>query len=58
METSDDIIDTTLDVVGSSMSNFDNALGKVPIYKAGHNFGGAISKLIDKLIDTIPLDKE
>lgn len=57
METSDDIIDTTLDVVGNSMSNFDSALGKVPIYKAGHNLGGAISRFIDKMIDTIPLDR-
>ena len=57
MET-DDIIDTTLDVVGSSMSNFDSTLGKVPIYKAGHNLGGIISRLIDKLVDSVPLDNE
>lgn len=58
METSDDIIDTTLDVVGSSMTNFDSALGKVPIYKAGHNMGGAISRMIDRLVDTIAMDRD
>ena len=58
METSDDIIDTTLDVVGSSMTNFDSALGKVPIYQAGHNFGGAISRMIDRIVDTISLNRD
>ncbi|MEZ4802682.1 MAG: hypothetical protein R2797_07885 [Gelidibacter sp.] len=55
-ETSDDIIDTTLDIVGTSMNNFDSALGKVPIYKAGHTTGGLISRFIDRLVDAIPLD--
>lgn len=57
MENTDDIIDTTLDVVGSSMNNFDNTLGKVPIYKSGHNLGGFISRMIDNFVDSIPLDK-
>lgn len=56
METSDDIIDSTLDIVGNSMNNFDSALGKVPIYKAGHNTGGLISRLIDRIVDAIPLE--
>lgn len=56
METSDDIIDTTLGVVSSSMSTFDSTLGKVPIYQAGHNAGGLISRLIDRFVDALPLD--
>lgn len=54
MENSNDIIDTTLDVVTNSINNFDHTLGKVPIYQAGHNVGGAISRLIDKIVDGIP----
>ncbi len=57
METTDDIIDSTLNVVESSMSNFDSTLGKVPVYRAGHNAGGFISRLIDKLVDSIPIDR-
>lgn len=49
-----DIIDSTLNVVSSSISNFDNVLGHVPLYKSGHNIGGAISKLIDNIVDIIP----
>lgn len=54
MENSNDIIDTTLDVVSNSINNFDNALGKVPLYQAGHNIGTAISRLIDKMVDAFP----
>lgn len=49
-----DIIDSTLNVVSSSISNFDNVLGHVPLYKSGHNMGAAISKLIDNIVDIIP----
>ncbi|HLT32326.1 MAG TPA: hypothetical protein VKZ98_00920 [Aquaticitalea sp.] len=55
METSDNIIDSTLDVVGDSMNTFDNTLGKVPLYKAGHNVGGAISRFIDRFVDHLPI---
>lgn len=58
METTDDIIDTTLDVVSSSMKTFDTSLGKVPIYQAGHNLGAVISRLIDQFVSIIPVDKE
>lgn len=51
MENSNDIIDTTLDVVNNSINNFDHALGKVPLYQAGHNVGSAISRLIDRMVD-------
>ncbi len=57
METSDDIIDTTLELVSTSMKNFDSTLGKVPIYESGHNFGAFLSRLIDQLVNTIPVDK-
>lgn len=56
METSNDIIDSTLDVVSTSMNNFDTTLGKLPLYKAGHNTGGFLSRLIDKVVDALPLD--
>lgn len=55
METSDDIIDSTLDVVTNSMNTFDSTLGKVPLYQAGHNVGGAISSLIDRLVNRLPI---
>lgn len=51
MENSNDIIDSTLEVVNNSINNFDTALGKVPLYQAGHNIGGGISRLIDRLVD-------
>lgn len=51
MENSNDILDSTLEVVNNSINNFDTALGKVPIYHAGHNVGGAISRLIDRMVD-------
>lgn len=54
MENTDDIVDSTLNVVSNSITNFDNVLGHVPLYKSGHQVGGAISKLIDRIVDTIP----
>lgn len=51
METSENIIDSTLDVVGNSMNTIDTAFGKIPVYKSGHFVGGKISKWIDSLID-------
>lgn len=54
MENTDDIVDSTLNVVSNSITNFDNVLGHVPLYKSGHQVGGALSKLIDRLVDTIP----
>ncbi len=56
MENSNDIIDSTLDVVNTSISNFDDALGKVPLYQAGHNLGSAIGTLIDRIVDSLPFD--
>lgn len=58
MKESDDIIDSTLDVVSSSMSTFDSTLGKIAIYQAGHNLGGVISGIIDKIVGVIPMDRE
>ncbi|MBO3097877.1 hypothetical protein [Gelidibacter pelagius] len=54
MEDTNDIVDSTLNVVSNSITNFDNVLGHVPLYKSGHNIGGAISKLIDSIVDVIP----
>ncbi|WP_157491954.1 hypothetical protein [Gelidibacter mesophilus] len=54
MEDTNDIVDSTLNVVSNSINNFDNVLGHVPLYKSGHNIGGAISKLIDSIVDVIP----
>lgn len=54
MENTDDIIDSTLNVVSNSITNFDNVLGHVPLYKSGHNIGAAMSKLIDSVVDIIP----
>lgn len=58
MENSNDIIDTTLDVVNTSITNFDNALGKVPLYQAGHNVGSALSRLIDRIVDALPIENK
>lgn len=54
MEDTNDIVDSTLNVVSNSITNFDNVLGHIPLYKSGHNIGGAISKLIDSIVDVIP----
>lgn len=54
MEDTDDIVDSTLNVVSNSITNFDNVLGNVPLYKSGHQLGGALSKLIDRIVDAIP----
>ncbi|MBJ7879862.1 hypothetical protein [Gelidibacter salicanalis] len=54
MENTDDIVDSTLNVVSNSITNFDNVLGNVPLYKGGHQLGGAISRFIDRIVDTIP----
>lgn len=58
MKNSNDIIDSTLDVVNTSISNFDDALGNVPLYQAGHNVGGAISRLIDRIVDGLPIENK
>ena len=57
MEDTDDIIDSTLSVVNNSITNFDNVLGHVPLYKNGHNIGSMISNFIDSIVDSIPLIK-
>lgn len=57
MEDNTDILDSTLNVVSNSITNFDNVLGHVPLYKSGHSIGGAISHLIDTLVDAIPIVK-
>lgn len=54
MEDTNDILDSTLNVVSNSITNFDNVLGHVPLYKGGHKVGGSISNLIDTLVDFIP----
>ena len=54
MDDTKDILDSTLNVVNNSITNFDNVLGHVPLYKSGHNLGGAISNLIDTIVDYIP----
>lgn len=54
MENTDDILDSTLNVVSNSISNFDSVLGHVPLYKSGHNIGAALSKLIDTIVDILP----
>lgn len=57
MEDTNDILDSTLNVVSNSITNFDNVLGHVPLYKSGHKLGDAISKLIDSAVDLIPIIK-
>lgn len=54
MENTDDIVDSTLNVVSNSINNFDNVLGHVPLYKGGHKLGSSISRFIDGLVDAIP----
>lgn len=53
METSENIIDSTLEAVGSSMSSIDSAFEKIPVYKTGHQVGGKISQWIDALLDRL-----
>lgn len=55
MEEDNDIIDNTLNIMSESIGTFDNTLGKVPIYKSGHNLGGFISRLIDSIVDGLPI---
>ena len=50
----ENIIDNTLNLMSDTIGAFDNTLGKVPLYKSGHDVGSALSKFIDKLVDTIP----
>lgn len=57
MEDTNDILDSTLNVVSNSITNFDNVLGHVPLYKGGHKVGDSISKLIDTIVDIIPIIK-
>ncbi|MGC1631079.1 MAG: hypothetical protein WA749_03100 [Gelidibacter sp.] len=57
MDDTNDILDSTLNVVSNSITNFDNVLGHVPLYKSGHRLGGAISDLIDTIVDIIPIIK-
>lgn len=54
MDKTDDILDSTLNVVNNSITNFDNVLGHVPLYKTGHDVGGSLSRLIDSIVDSIP----
>ena len=55
MDDTNDILDSTLNVVSNSITNFDNVLGHVPLYKSGHNLGNSISRLIDGIVDLIPI---
>ncbi|MEO5789672.1 MAG: hypothetical protein ACOH2D_08615 [Gelidibacter sp.] len=57
MDDTNDIVDSTLNVVSNSITNFDNVLGHVSLYKSGHKLGGAISNLIDRIVDIIPIIK-
>ena len=57
MDDTNDILDTTLNVVSNSITNFDNVLGHVPLYKSGHKLGSSISDLIDSIVDLIPIMK-
>lgn len=58
MENTDDIVDSTLNVVSNSITNFDNVLGHVPLYKSGHQMGGVLSRLIDRIVDNMPGNKQ
>lgn len=57
MDNTNDILDSTLNVVSNSITNFDTVLGHVPLYKSGHKLGSAISNLIDTIVDIIPIMK-
>jgi len=54
MENSNNIIESTLEVAHSTFENIDSTLGKIPVYKAGHNVGGMVSSFIDKLANMLP----
>lgn len=54
MDNKDNLIDSTLSVVNDTLTNFDNTLGNVPIYKSGHDLGAVISRFIDRIVDIIP----
>jgi hypothetical protein len=41
--------------MSESIGSFDNTLGKIPLYTSGHNLGGFISRLIDSIVDSIPI---
>lgn len=56
MEEGKNIVDNTLNVMSDFMGTFDNTMGKVPLYKSGHKFGGLISRFIDRLVDSMPFD--
>lgn len=55
MNEENDLVDNTLNIMSESIGSFDNTLGKVPIYKSGHKLGGFISRLIDSIIDGLPI---
>jgi hypothetical protein len=55
MKEDNDIVDNTLNIMSESIGTFDNTLGKLPIYKSGHNLGAVISRLIDTIVDSLPL---
>lgn len=55
MEENNDIVENTLNIMSDTIGSFDNTLGKVPVYKSGHNIGGLISRMIDRIVDAIPI---
>jgi hypothetical protein len=55
MEEDNDLVNNTLNIMSESIGTFDNTLGKIPIYKSGHNLGAVISRLIDSMVDSIPI---
>jgi hypothetical protein len=55
MEEDNDLVNNTLNIMSESIGTFDNTLGKIPIYKSGHNLGDVISRLIDSMVDSIPI---
>lgn len=57
MEDDNDIVDNTLNIMSESIGTFDQTFNKLPIYKGGHNLGAAISRFIDRIVDTFPATK-
>ncbi|MGJ8593595.1 MAG: hypothetical protein ACSHXF_13670 [Aquaticitalea sp.] len=55
MEQDNNIVDNTLNIMSESIGTFDNTLGNVPIYKSGHDLGGWISRMIDAVVDGLPI---
>ncbi len=55
MEEDNNLVNNTLNVMSESIGAFDTTLGKIPIYKSGHNVGALISRLIDSIVDSIPI---